>query len=142
MAVAQHRAPVVYAVPSPWAAALALAIGIGAGMLIALATQPAQQAFERGILLGLILGAPAAVAVVLSRRAVEQGAPWWLVAALGLGALAVVAALLFALTQLDPSMAPLGALVAAAVGVLSLGAGLRLVHRRRDDAAEPGHRRH
>ncbi len=141
MAVAQHRAPVVYAVPSPWAAALALALGMAAGLLIGVTTQPGQ-GLGRGLLLGVILGGPASVAVVFARRAVEQGARWWLVAAVGVGALVVVAALLFALTQLDPAMAPLGALVATVVGACSLGAGLRLVHRRRDAAVEPGHRRH
>lgn len=141
MAVAQHRAPVVYAVPMPWAAGLALGLGLAAGMLIGITTAPGAQGLERGVLLGLILGLPAAVAVVFSRRAVEQGSPWWLVAVVGVGALVAVAALLFALTQLDLGMAPLGGAVAVAVGAVSLAAGLRLAQRRREGGGS-GDRRH
>lgn len=140
MTTAQHRAPVEYTVPMVWAAALAVGVGLLAGLVIGLVTAPDQQSVSRGLLLGLILGVPAGVAVVFSRRAVAQGAPPWLVSAGGLMALVLVAALLFALSQLDVAMAPLGAALGVATGVVSLGIGLWLVHRGESEGT-PEHRR-
>ena len=142
MAVAQHRAPTAYAVPTPWAAALAVGIGLVAGVGIALAVAPGPSAFATGITYGLILGIPAAVAVVFARRAVEQGATSWMVGLIGLGGVVVVAALLFALTQLDVGMAPVGAALGIATGILSLVAGLSLARHRREGEQDVMPRRH
>ncbi|GEK81168.1 hypothetical protein [Agrococcus baldri] len=140
MAVAQHRAPIDYTVPVAWAAVLALVVGVVAGLAISLVTAPGQ-GLMRGIVLGLVLGIPAAVAVVFSRRAVDQGAQPWLVTALGLLALVLVAALLFALTQVDLSMAPIGGALGIATGLVSLGVGLWLANRPEGES-RPEHRRH
>lgn len=141
MAIAQHRAPIDYSIPLAWAAALALGVGVIVGIVIGVATASGPQGIARGIVLGLILGVPAAVAVVFSRRAVDQGAQPWLVTAVGLAGIVVVAAMLFALTQLDLSMAPVGAALGIATGLVSLGVGLWLAHRQQSEAS-PEHRRH
>lgn len=135
MAVAQHRAPTAYAVPTPGAAALALAIGIVAGLAIAPLTAPGPSSFTTGLMYGLILGVPAAVAIVFARRAIEQGAQPWVVALVSLGCVVVVATLLFALTQLSVLMAPVGAALGIVTGIVSLVAGLALARQRRDAQA-------
>lgn len=140
MAIAQHRAPIDYTVPAVWAALLALGVGLVAGLAISLVTAPTQ-GLAQGLVLGLILGIPAAVAVVFSRRAVSQGAQPWLVTAFGLPTLVLVAALLFALTQVDVTMAPIGAALGIATGAISLGVGLWLANRPEEES-KPGHRRH
>ena len=53
----------------------------------------------------------------------------------------LIAALLFALTQFDVSMAPVGAALGVATGALSLGVGLWLAQRS-DRSTEATHRRH
>lgn len=141
MAIAQHRAPIDYTVPLAWAAALALAVGVGAGFAMGLASAPGGEGLQRGVILGLALGVPAAVAVVFTRRFVDQGAQPWLVTVLGLAVMVLIAALLFALTQFDVSMAPVGAALGVATGALSLGVGLWLAQRS-ERSSDASHRRH
>ena len=141
MAIAQHRAPTVYAVPTAWAATLALAIGVVLGVGIALALFPDVNGFTTGLAYGLILGIPAAVAVIFARRAAEQGALPWLVGLMGVLGVVLIAALLFALTQVDLQLAPLGAALGIVTGGISLYLGLRLAHQRRDEPSRAVHRR-
>ncbi|SDS41577.1 hypothetical protein [Agrococcus carbonis] len=140
MTVAQHRAPIVYAVSTRAAVWLAIAVGLVSGMSAALASAPEQQRVTAGIALGLALGLPAAVAVVLTRRAVEQGAHPLRVAAMALAGIVVAAALLFGLVQVDAGMAAIGALLGVTTGVVTLLAALWLAHTRRRDGASA--RRH
>ncbi|MCH1883752.1 hypothetical protein [Agrococcus sp. ARC_14] len=135
MAEAQHRAPIAYVVPTAWAAAIAIALGVVAGIGVGLAMAPGVPGLRTGVLLGLALGVPAAVAVIFSRRAVQQGARPLLVAPFGLAGVVLMAALLFALTQLDPRMAAVGAALGVATGCISLMTGLRPARLRHD--AEP-----
>ncbi|WP_206446162.1 hypothetical protein [Agrococcus sp. KRD186] len=141
MAIAQHRAPIDYRVPLAWAAVIALAVGVVAGFALGLASAPGGQGLQRGLILGLALGVPASVAVVFGRRFVDQGAQPWLVTALGLSVMVLIAALLFALTQFDVSMAPVGAALGVATGALSLGVGLWLAQRS-EHPSQATHRRH
>lgn len=141
MAIAQHRAPTAYALPTIQAAALAVVIGVLLGVAIAMAIFPDAQGFATGVSYGLILGIPAAVAVVFARRAAEQGARPWLVGLVGVLGVTLIAALLFALTQADPRLAPVGAALGAITGAASLFLGLRLARPRREVPHRPLHRR-
>lgn len=135
MAIAQHRAPTDYAVATPVAALLAVALGVVVGLAIALVFSPDMQGVTTGLTYGLILGVPAAIAVVFARRAIVQGASIW---AVGVGAvltIVIVAALLFALTQVDARLAPVGAVLGLGTAVFSLYLGLRLTHTRRPAGA-------
>lgn len=124
MALAQHRAPREFTVPTRWAAAVAVGVGVVIGLVVWIAVLPGHRPVTTGILLGMMLGLPAMVAVVFARRTVAQGVSRWLVGALGVLGLLVVAALLFALSQVDAGQAPLGALAGVVTGLVSLAVGL------------------
>jgi hypothetical protein len=129
MAVAQHRAPTVFAVPTGWAVAAALGAGVLIGVLLGVLFSPDAQGLQVGVTYGAILGLPAAVAVVFSRRSMQQGTHLWMLALVAVASVAIMAALLFALSQLSLAMAPAGLVLGAATAIVALLVGLWTAHR-------------
>lgn len=140
MAVAHHRAPPVFAMRTGRAAVLAIGIGLVIGFGVAVAIRPDLQGVATGLSYGIILGIPAAVAVVFVRRTVEYSARPCVIALAGVLGVVLAATLLFALTQFDARMAPMGAALGVVTGVASLVAGLARTHHRPEGEQVMTHR--